>query len=54
MPILFYTGDDLDLLVDKINVEMTNVYAWVKASKLSLNVDKTILGFLPQNAGHGL
>ena len=38
---LFCTGDDLDLLVDKINVEMTNVYAWVKANKLSLNVDKT-------------
>ena len=34
---LFCTGDDLDLLVDKINVEMTNVYA----NKLSLNVDKT-------------
>ena len=48
MPILFTddtnllcTGDNLDLLVDRINVEMTNVYAWVKANKLSLNIDKT-------------
>ena len=38
---LFCAGDDLDLLVDKINVEMTDVYAWVTANKLSLNVDKT-------------
>ena len=38
---LFCTGDNLDLLVDRINVEIANVYAWVKANKLSLNVDKT-------------
>ena len=38
---LFCTGDNLDLLVDRINVEMTNVYARVKANKLSLNVNKT-------------
>ena len=33
---LFCTGDNLDLLVDIINIEMTNVYACVKANKLSL------------------
>ena len=38
---LFCTGDNLDLLVDINNIEMTNVYACVKANKLSLNVDKT-------------
>ena len=38
---LFCTGNDLDLMVERINVEMANVYAWVKANKLSLNVDKT-------------
>ena len=38
---LFCTGNDLDMMVDRINTEMANVYAWVKANKLSLNVDKT-------------
>ena len=38
---LFCIGNDLDLMVERINVEMANVYAWVKANKLSLNVDKT-------------
>ena len=39
MPILFAddtnmsrTGDNLNLLVDKINVDMTNVYAWAKTN----------------------
>ena len=38
---LFCTGNDLDLMVGRTDVEMANVYAWVKANKLSLNVDKT-------------
>ena len=47
MPILFAddtnllcTEDDMNQLVDKINIDMTNVYAWVQANKLPLNVDK--------------
>ena len=38
---LFCTGQNLDDLVQKINIEMGNIYYWVKANKLSLNVDKT-------------
>ena len=33
---LFCTAD-LDLLVDKINIEKTYVYAWAKANKICLN-----------------
>ena len=51
---LFRTGDNLDLLVDRINVKRINLYALVKASKLSLNVDKTKFMLLPQSPGHGL
>ena len=52
---LFCTGDNLDLLVDRINVEMTNVYAWVKANKLSLNVDKTnFMLFTPKHRSRSI
>ena len=37
---LFCTGENLNLLVDRINIEMKNVYAWVRVNKLSLNIDK--------------
>ena len=37
---LFCTGQNLDDLVQKINIEMEKIYSWVKANKLSLNVDK--------------
>ena len=42
---LFCTGENLNLLVDRINIEMKNVYAWVRVNKLSLNIDKTF--FMP-------
>ena len=38
---LFCTGQNLDDLVQKINIEMEKIYSCVKANKLSLNVDKT-------------
>ena len=38
---LYCTGNNLDLMADRINVEIANVYTWVRANKLSLNVDKT-------------
>ena len=48
MPILFAddtnliaTGYNLNNIVSEINKEIANIYAWVKANKLSLNIDKT-------------
>ena len=48
MPILFAgdtnrfaTGYNLNDIISQINKEIDNVYAWVKANKLSLNIDKT-------------
>ena len=38
---LFCTGRNIDSLVNEINDEMSKVYSWVKANKLSLNIDKT-------------
>ena len=38
---LFCTGKTLNDIVKEINVELDTIYSWVKASKLSLNVDKT-------------
>ena len=62
MPILFAddtnffcSGNDLDMMVDRINTEMANVYAWVKANKLSLNVDKTnFMLFTPKRWPHSM
>ena len=38
---LFCTGKNLNDIVKEINVEIDKIYSWVKANKLSLNVDKT-------------
>ena len=38
---LFATGYNLNDVVSEINKEIANIYAWVKANKLSLNIDKT-------------
>ena len=38
---LFATGYNLNDIISQINKEIDNVYAWVKANKLSLNIDKT-------------
>ena len=38
---LFCTGKNLNDIIKEINVEIDKIYSWVKANKLSLNVDKT-------------
>ena len=38
---LFCTAKNLGHIVDEINVEIDKIYSWVKANKLSLNVEKT-------------
>ena len=40
-PNLFCTSHNVNMLVDDINTELVNVYAWVQSNKLSLNIDKT-------------
>ena len=46
---LFATGYNLNDIVSKINKEIVNIYAWVKACKLSLNIDKTnLMLFIPK------
>ena len=37
---LFCTSHNVNVLVDDINTELVNVYAWVQSNKLSLNIDK--------------
>ena len=39
---LFCTGKNLGDIVNEINVEIDKIYSWVKANKLSLNVEKLI------------
>ena len=39
---LFDAGPNLSDLVCQINQEIKTIYSWVKANKLSLNIDKTI------------
>ena len=38
---IFYSHENLFLLEQYINVELCNVYEWLCANKLSLNIDKT-------------
>ena len=38
---LFCSSHNVNMLVDDINTELVNVYAWVQSNKLSLNIDKT-------------
>ena len=38
---LFCTSPNVNSLIEEINRELVNVYAWVQSNKLSLNVDKT-------------
>ena len=56
LPILFAddtnllcTGENLNDIVKEINVEIDKIYYWVKANKLSLNVDKiNFMSFTPK------
>ena len=46
---LFCTGKNLGEIVNEINVEIDKIYSWVKANKLSLNVEKTnFMLFIPK------
>ena len=46
---LFASGYNLNDIVSEINKEIANIYAWVKANKLSLNIDKTnVMLFTPK------
>ena len=38
---LFCTSQNVNSLIEEINRELANVYAWVQSNKLSLNIDKT-------------
>ena len=38
---LFCTSHNVNMLVDYINTELVNLYAWVQSNKSSLNIDKT-------------
>ena len=38
---LFLTGVDINTMVDIINTELHSISQWLKANKLSLNIDKT-------------
>ena len=38
---LFCTSRNIDSLVNEINDEMSKSFSWVKANKLSLNIDET-------------
>ena len=38
---LFCTSQNVNSLIEEVNRELVNVYAWVQSNKLSLNIDKT-------------
>ena len=50
---LFVTGYNLNDIVSEINKEFANIYAWVKANKLFLNIDKTNVMLFHKNVGFG-
>ena len=47
---LFYKHKDLKVLESKVNNKLVNIHAWLSASKLSLNIDKSdfVIFYLPQ------
>ena len=52
---LFCTGKNLKDVVRQINVEIGKVCCWVKANKLSLNIDKTnFMLFTPKHFSHDM
>ena len=38
---LFYSHSNLNVLFDTVNSELNNISSWIKANKLSLNINKT-------------
>ena len=50
---LFCTGTDLKESIRLVNEEISKIYDWVNANKLSLNIDKTnFMLFTPKNVSH--
>ena len=50
---LFCTGTDLKEITRLVNEEISKIYEWVNANKLSLNIDKTnFMLFTPKNFSH--
>ena len=49
---LFCTGKNFGDIVNEINMEIDKIYSWVKANKLSLNVEKLILCYSHLNVFH--
>ena len=46
---VFMSGNDINEIVDKMNIELISVVEWLKANRLSLNIDKTkYMVFLPR------
>ena len=53
IPICFCTGTDLKENIRLVNEEISEIYAWVNANILSLNIDKTnFMLFTPKNVSH--
>ena len=46
----FFSHSDIDLLLEKMNKELTNVSNWFNANKLSLNVKKTKFSFFHKSS----
>ena len=51
---LFCTGTDLKNMIRQVDEELSKIYAWVNANKLSLNIDKTyfMFMFMPKYFSH--
>ena len=46
---VFLTGNNIDAIVNKMNIELLSIVEWLKANRLSLNIDKTkYMVFLPK------
>ena len=50
---IFCTGNDLKNMIRQVNEELSKIYAWINANKLSLNIDKTnLMLFIPKYYSH--
>jgi hypothetical protein len=46
---VFLTGNNINVIVNKMNTELLSIVEWLKANRLSLNIDKTkYMVFLPK------
>ena len=50
---LFFSHSDINVLLEKMNKELTNVSDWFNANKLSLNVKKTKYYFFHKSLKKG-